>query len=137
MKFPIKIRLYPNSYQSSGLYALAHIWPDVKAVHKASNTPMKSKDTAAFCCGVEHIDITTNKKAPIFAELHFPVTHLYEHILSHEVLHAAIQWQHRVKLNKAFMFSGQINDYEEAFCYAQSRMLWQLVCRLNKLGLYK
>lgn len=134
MKFPIKIRLYPNG---TGLYALAYIWPDKKAVYKASSSPNKSKSMAAFCSGVEDINIASNKKAPIFAELHFAATHLFEHILSHEAVHAAILWQYRVKLNKAFMFSDQVNDAEEDFCYAQSRMLWQLVCRLNKLGLYK
>jgi hypothetical protein len=77
----------------------------------------------------------SNRLSPIFAHIHLSSEYLQEFFLSHEVLHAAIDWHIRAKLNSAFMNTKQVTDDEERFCYAYSSMLWQLTCRLTKLGL--
>jgi hypothetical protein len=147
-KWPVKVRLYPEPSTSS-LYCLAYIWPNHKSLVKGYNSmPYANKynkitkhQDKKIVAGVTVPIFLRYKKgnrlSPVFAHIHLSAEYLLELFTSHEILHAAIDWQIRAKLNPAFMFKKQVTKDEERFCYGYANMLWQLTCRLNKLGLYK
>jgi hypothetical protein len=143
-KWPVKIRLYPEPATSS-LYCLAHIWPNNKTMIKEVNKLpymgteyYKIKKNEGVMATALPLSVRRdNRLMPVFSHIHFCTEYLEEFTISHELLHAAIAWQHRVELDKAFMFSSSVNRDEERFCYAHGAMVLQLTARLSKLGMYK
>lgn len=104
-------RIYANS-----LYFKVYIWPTKKAMYEA--IPGVRRNYAAICRAYDVI--SGGKKRPIMGEIHFAVNWVTTAIVDHELLHAALAWARRVKLDLGVISTDEAalaSKEEEDLCH--------------------
>jgi len=144
----LKFRIYPNS--KSVLYFVVYIWKNRTQMYKHR----KHRRGFEACC-VEQEWFLNGKRIPRIGEINFYDGGLGFDVISHEMTHAAFMWATRMaackKMDMSFATKtpnwmkykdknwiknpyrtkeGQVEQYEEDFCYAQGEMVKQFYDRI-------
>lgn len=131
----IKFRLYP---ENRSLYFEVRIYPTKKQMQKDAGR----KDFAAICQPFKQISCKNGKykTLPICGVIRFWQKDMGVGTISHELLHAVLDWGRRVKIiNEEFLTNcnDTNNDLEERLCHVYGEMVRQFVNQCYKRKIYK
>ena len=134
----LKFRVYPD--QNRVLYFVVHIWRNKKEMfeHNVRYDRQAKRDRYEANVIGQRWEYD-GKLIPRLGEINFYDGGLDAGVISHEMTHAAFDWAKRKRLNMKFALEKPIkvtngrvdkNHHEEAFCYAQGRMVEQFYERV-------
>ena len=142
----VTFRLYPEPGRT--LYVRINVHPTKKAMRahvrgldgEGISRPSGTDRHAAGFSTPWHVLYISPKRCrrdPCIAEVNLCRTELTMRIVTHELLHATMEWARRIR----FPFSrlgddDQVNEEEERIAYAHCRLCAEFMIRATAVGLY-